>query len=215
MSIFKEKHPLVILVRKLAFLRILKWPMLLLMVFGSLNYSGFCFKEMRYLSDEEKIRGAIAANHTIKGNQKWRRSSYDKLGRVSEYEVVIPYADVDEFLRENPNCCRVIYKGFADDRPPGFFEKIFGTCNYGVRMTYTYRYIKKPLKEPIDENVKGGAEKRERTLNEIKGEKHERLIRDHLYTAGNCGQFCGGDENDFSIITIYGIVHEIFRFLNL
>lgn len=201
MSIYNEKHPLVIICRKLAFLRILKWPLLIFMIYGALNYSGFCFKEMRYLSDDEKIRKAISANHTIKGNQPyWRPISYlYNSNKVDKYRKIIPYDDVDAFLRENPNCCYVIrkdlklpYISFAEDPAPSFWGQITGHCNFGVRMTYTEKYVEKHLKEPIKHNinVKNWEQKLNTALGEVIGQKGERIIKDDLFITGNCGKSC-------------------------
>jgi hypothetical protein len=160
---------------------------------GALNYSGFCFKEMRYLSDEEKIRKAISANYTIKGNDSywysWEspRSASD---RVEIYRKIIPYDDVDAFLRENPNCCTVIYKGFADDPAPSFWQRVTGHFNYGVRMKYTEKYIEKHLKEPIEPNVKGWEQKRDHALEKAAGQEGKRFIIKVIFLAGNCEKFC-------------------------
>lgn len=203
MSLFNEKHPLVIICRKLAFLSVFKWPLLIFIVYGSLNYSGFCFKEMRYLSDEEKIHKAIAANHTIKGNANyWYSWGYipSMPGKNDTYRQIIPYEDVDAFLRENPNCCYVIrkglklpYIGFADDPAPSFWERVFGHCNFGVRLQYTEKYIEKHLKVPIEPNAKGQKEKRDKLLEEVVGQEGKRFIKDGIFIAGNCGKFCRED----------------------
>jgi hypothetical protein len=155
---------------------------------------------MRYLSDEEKIRKAISANHTIKGNQSyWNPTSYLS-NKVDKYRKIIPYDDVDTFLRENPNCCYVIHKGlklpyigFADNPAPSFWERVSGHCNFGVRMQYTEKYVEKHLKEPIEPNVKGWEQKRDHALGEVEGQDGNRFIKDDLFIAGNCGKFCRED----------------------
>lgn len=59
-------------------------------------YTGFCFKQFRYISDDEKIR--IAVEYVLKDNRE----------AVIEYKdraVVYPFNTVDEFLASNPITC--------------------------------------------------------------------------------------------------------------
>ncbi|RCJ14765.1 hypothetical protein A6S26_08820 [Nostoc sp. ATCC 43529] len=75
-------------------------PLTILSIFYSLNYSGFCFAKMRYLSDEEKLR--IVFDY---------RNREDKLpvdvgGEVKFYEH-IKYASFDEYIKQNPDCCSI------------------------------------------------------------------------------------------------------------
>ena len=147
--------------------------LVLFLIYGALNYSGFCFKEMRYLSDEEKIRIAVAKVNKMGG---WRHLK--ELGWPSNrYKKIIPYESVDAFLQENPDCCTIVpYAGFEhvtdEPVPPSFWERFFGIYNSAVRIQYTRRYIEGPL----DKNKKMGP-----------GEKHEEfLIGD--YHIDNCGE---------------------------
>lgn len=74
--------------------------LVLLLMIGILSYSGFCIKNMGYLSDEEKIR--IAVKFILKDNKVYKRTS--------DIDNVRPYHDVDEFLKDNPDCCQVGFK---------------------------------------------------------------------------------------------------------
>ncbi len=71
-------------------------PLTLLSIFYSLNYSGFCFAKMRYLSDEEKLR--IVFNYI---------NREDELPGIKKSYKHIKYASFDEYIKENPNCCSI------------------------------------------------------------------------------------------------------------
>lgn len=127
-----------------------------LALIGILSYSGFCFKKMRYISDNEKIRIAIAAI-----NKNKTKTYFNTDFKPYKYRISIPYPDVDTFLAENPSCCSVVpYAGFGSETdepvPPGFSERILGRYNCAVRIRYTYVYLEGPLDE--DRN-KGPAQK--------------------------------------------------------
>ena len=139
-------------------------------IYGALNYSGFCFKKMRYLSDDEKIRMAIAVVNKIGGRH------YTGEGPV-KYMETIPYESVDVFLRENPDCCTVVpFAGFKNVTglawPPTFWERFCGQYNSAVRIRYTRRYIE----WPIDKHKRIGSGQR----------REEFLIGD--YHIDNCGE---------------------------
>ncbi|MFN6513358.1 MAG: hypothetical protein RMY29_002500 [Nostoc sp. CreGUA01] len=67
-------------------------PITILGIFYSLNYSGFCFAKMRYLSDEEKLR--IAFNYCNKED----KLPVDVGGKIKYYEH-IKYASFDEYIK--------------------------------------------------------------------------------------------------------------------
>jgi hypothetical protein len=166
-------------------------------VYGSLNYSGFCFEEMRYLSDEEKIRGAIA-NLLKNYNTSWyaHHTITEKVGDKTKYQAYvywqnIPFKDIDEFLKENPHCC-VINRG-GEDHLPEFWEKIFGRCNYFIGMKYRFKYVEKKLKYPVDQNVENWEQKRDKALKKIEGHEGKGFHEDGIFTANNCGNFCRED----------------------
>ena len=64
-----------------------------------LSYSGFCFKEFRYLSDQEKIN--IAITSILESNR-------DAVVLYEDNSFLYPYKDVDDFLISNPNCCEIV-----------------------------------------------------------------------------------------------------------
>ncbi len=91
---------------------------------ASLNYSGFCISQGRYLSDEEKIRIVI-----ISGNsQDTIPVEIEKEGHKhwQENYKQIKYKDVNEFFDKNPDCCKVNGGGPYDLGAPSFFDRITG-----------------------------------------------------------------------------------------
>lgn len=91
MTSFIKRHP------------VLMFVISLLVVVGSLNYSGFCYKQMRYISDAELIEMSIqfSIDHREKFAKRW--------------------PSVEMFLEENPECCSVAkYEGSS------FIDRITG-----------------------------------------------------------------------------------------
>lgn len=69
--------------------------------YASLNYSGFCFDKMRYLSDEEKFRILFAA---FNSRETVPIKTKDK--GTQDYEQ-IKYESFEQFIEMNPNCCTI------------------------------------------------------------------------------------------------------------
>lgn len=88
---------------------------LIFMLFGSipigLNYSGFCWEQGRWLSDEERIRLMISEEI---------RHGFVK-GKSSLDATIIQYNDVDEFLEKNPDCCKLGYKYTSEHSNDGTY----------------------------------------------------------------------------------------------
>jgi hypothetical protein len=89
MMSFIKRHPVLVFV--ISFLAII----------GSLNCSGFCFKEMRYISDDEAIKVFL--------NKIFRLHASDS--------GLVPYGYSDtetsalflnQFLKEHPDCCQAM-----------------------------------------------------------------------------------------------------------
>ena len=59
-------------------------------VIETLNFSGFCYREVRYLSNREFIDRAVRFNLQLHGPSNERKKVYSSL---------------TEFYRLNPNCC--------------------------------------------------------------------------------------------------------------
>lgn len=86
----------------LAILVFIGIPLNILIIFYSLNYSGFCFAKMRYLSDKEKLQIAF----DYRNNEDELPVYVDK--KVKFYEH-IKYASFDEYIKENSDCCSIIH----------------------------------------------------------------------------------------------------------
>ncbi|MEH2285670.1 MAG: hypothetical protein V7K90_30880 [Nostoc sp.] len=110
-------------------------PLTMLSIFYSLNYSGFCFAKMRYLSDDEKLR--IAFNY----NNREDTLPVNVDGKIKYYEH-IKYASFDEYIKENPDCCSINPGGPYEIRHSSFLDRIFG---YDARdvivINFKVRYL--------------------------------------------------------------------------
>lgn len=117
---------------------LLRGAMLLavLCIIPSLNYSGFCWSKMRYLSDEEKFRLLFEMTNSlntvvIKTNNKGAQS-YER----------IKYDSFEEFMEKNPNCFEIEPSGFYEMPPPKFIDRITGFNNGEIiGMNYMVRYL--------------------------------------------------------------------------
>lgn len=88
--------------------------------FFALNYSGFCFRELRYLSDREQMESLFSI---------WNRSIFDNIVIDGEFKVLERknrYASFDEFLAKHPNCCHIDPGGPYDMGAPFFIDRITG-----------------------------------------------------------------------------------------
>ncbi|MEA5601723.1 hypothetical protein [Nostoc sp. UHCC 0252] len=104
-------------------------PLTVLFAYFGLNYSGFCFAKMRYLSDEERFRMVF----------DYQNERTD-LGR-STYKY-IKYASFDEYIKENTDCCSINPGGPYEIRQSSFLDRIFG---YDARdvivINFKVRYL--------------------------------------------------------------------------
>lgn len=102
---------------------------------GGMTYSGFCFKEFRYIPDDEKIRIAIA--YALKENR-------EAVAQYKERAVVYPFNTVDEFLASNPISC-----GASDSLRGGldWLQKIRGDLASYVTLEFMDVYKGAPRKE--------------------------------------------------------------------
>ncbi|MBC1235979.1 hypothetical protein [Nostoc sp. 2RC] len=88
-------------------------PLSVLFAYFGLNYSGFCFAKMRYLSDEERFRMVFDYQNE---RTDLGRSSYN----------YIKYESFDEYIKENPDCCSINPGGPYEIRQASFLNRIFG-----------------------------------------------------------------------------------------
>lgn len=156
------------------------WKTLLLWTFGSffwipttlltgtaaLNYSGYCFEQSRYLTDDERLQHAVEG---VLGNYSTITYAYDVLpkpgfevvrdesrccgqGDVSKYdksvgavaispEQLISYHDIKEFRERNPDCCSFDRKGlYGEVGSTSFWHKITGYSAGFTNIKFKVRY---------------------------------------------------------------------------
>lgn len=109
------------------------------LVILSLSFDGYCFRERRYLSENESFQAAIA---TILARKSEQLISY-RPGLINFSAVlVIKYADSDDFRRQNPDCCRAVPHNTGDSGPyTSFGQRLFGHAAKIVSVSYTVRYL--------------------------------------------------------------------------
>lgn len=149
----------------------------LFFVYGALNYSGFCFREMRYLTDAEKKRIAVELVSSGKFTNGGYYSSSGS-GKSDRWEKALPYESVEEFLMENPDCCTLVPKErrYGDEfDPPTLWERLSGKNNYCVFVEAQIKYLRGPLGEGWKEGVGDEINKRP-----LRG----------CFDFGNCGDEC-------------------------
>jgi hypothetical protein len=141
-------------------------PAALLTGTAALNYSGYCFKQRRYLTDEERlesaIEGVLATYSTItyaydelpeSGFEVVRDKSrccgegdmsrYDKStgGVAISSERLIPYRDIKDFRALNPDCCSFDRVGFYGEvGSTGLWPKIAGYSAGFTNVKFKVRY---------------------------------------------------------------------------
>lgn len=104
----------------------------LVFIYFGLNYSGFCFAEKRYLSDEEKIRAEFDY-----------QNSRDTLPLDNFPDPKhIKYKSFDEYVALYPECCSVNPGGPYEVAPVEFLARILG-YNSGdvVVINFQVRYL--------------------------------------------------------------------------
>jgi hypothetical protein len=117
----------------------------ILCVAGALNYSGFCFREWRYLSDEEKIRSAVGYILTrypphFDGYRPYAEPSIARHFTPPRPENPIRYRDAEEFFAVNGNCCEITARAREGYRPD-FLTRVFGRFSCFVKAKYQVRFV--------------------------------------------------------------------------
>lgn len=131
-----------------AFWAMLAIPALACTTAGALNYSGFCIKEGRHLSDEEKIANAI---HDILDQYPpavIRKEISQGVYHRSPPPNPIAYRGLEDFFALNPGCCRIVIsrgnEGGPPTRdiggPPDFWSRVTGGVSAYVEVLYRVRY---------------------------------------------------------------------------
>ncbi len=111
-------------------------PLAGLMAYFGLNYSGFCFDQMRYLTDEEKIRSVF-------DTQNKRTDLLYRVHVDPNNNKYIPYKGFDEYIALYPECCSVNPGGLFYEVPPAkFLDRIFGYDSRDIVVTkFQVRYL--------------------------------------------------------------------------
>lgn len=117
---------------------------IVLIGYMSLNYVGFCFKERRFLSDEEKIaigvRDVLAAYPPVIDLYEERNGEVVEVGR-SQPDRPIHYKDVDSFFAENPDCCKVTRIMERSGYTVRLEHRLLGSANTFVEVKYKVKYM--------------------------------------------------------------------------
>lgn len=122
----------------------------LLTIILGVNYFGFCYRQMRFLSDEEKIRIVvenILFTYPKQGSVHEKLSAGNELPRwktvKSWPENPVPYRDINEFFSLNPNCCQVTtnYTSIGGEGDTvGVIGRLTGLKSSIVGVRYLLRY---------------------------------------------------------------------------
>jgi hypothetical protein len=144
----------------------IKWLMLVAIVcpvgycssIATLNYSGFCFDQSRYLSKDEFIKSGISGvlghypsirfvpeGATIVGKSAAHvRLNYpgaNEKGIAITASQLIPYRDAEEFTSLNPDCCSFGSRGlYSDVGQTDDWMKITGYSAGFFNAKYQIRY---------------------------------------------------------------------------
>lgn len=102
----------------------------------SLSYGGFCFRQQRFLSEEEYFDAAI--DDIIRSPSYQQITSVPGGTRFASLKV-IPYKDKKEFWRANPNCCQIV--SHQNGPWPTFEERLWGAAAVVVAVAYTVNYV--------------------------------------------------------------------------
>lgn len=89
------------------------------------NFTGYCYAEARYLSDDELIETVIAGF----------------LKHVPDTAEIVQYSSVEDVLARNPDCCAVHrrHRGVFEPLLPGIWVRTFGWYIAAVEVAYRYR----------------------------------------------------------------------------
>lgn len=110
-----------------------------LLIISNLSYDGFCFRDRRFLSEKEYFAAAIAS--MLKRETEQLVSYGPKKVRFSVVHVV-KYAGMDDFLQQNPDCCKVVPHNTGDLGPyTSFDQRLFGYAAKIVSINYIIRYV--------------------------------------------------------------------------
>jgi hypothetical protein len=126
-------------------------PLIIVFLYFGLNYIGFCFEQCRFLSDEEKIDGAIgvvlARMYTIRDENGTYypdpEYNIEYLKPKKNGKYIIFSEDINNFKTENPNCCTFSKALYREKKDYYFYislrSRIFGLASDFVTVKFKYR----------------------------------------------------------------------------
>ncbi|MBD2611868.1 MAG: hypothetical protein RMY62_020225 [Nostoc sp. ZfuVER08] len=119
----------------LAIFLLIGFPLTILSIYFSFNYSGFCFAKMRYFSDYDKIKLAF---DSLNSAEQLRIKFAGKM----QYHEFIKYESFDEYIKENPDCCAINPPGGVEAPPDSFLTRILGLhSGKYVQINFKVRYL--------------------------------------------------------------------------
>lgn len=149
---------------------------------GYMNYQGYCWKEQRYLTSQEKMKRAVndlLANYppAVIPKQDFEDKSGEVVERIIPIEefkngvqfrswslspphAPVLYSSVIDFFERNPDCCELRrYPSFIDPiefEVPSFFELIFDKESSYVRFRYWVKYKEDGVEKKIQTSYYAG-----------------------------------------------------------
>lgn len=130
--------------RKKAFRFILSITLVAGLVFTSalLHKADVCVSRLSIASRDEKILAAIGFG--LAEQNRAIKIPLNKVGGYGTYTNLTHYADADEFLSANPDCCKITRTDFSseygEDRDAGFLDSIVAENLDLVRVDYKSQY---------------------------------------------------------------------------
>lgn len=103
---------------------------------GYQNYKGVCRPENRILDSDDLIR-RLAEQVNQMDDLRFDNSDENV---KNEGILPIPYADADEFLAANPNCCEISECSQIESGFGYFIDKLFGNYGHLARAKFMARY---------------------------------------------------------------------------
>lgn len=113
-----------------------------------LNYSGYCYEQKRYLTDQEKIE--IAVREILRFypptlTEYGVSQGGENVVRWFSPEKAIPYQSVEDFFKINKECCEITDYEKGDFGQKGErisrLNKLLGDTSDNVRVRYRVRYF--------------------------------------------------------------------------
>jgi hypothetical protein len=100
------------------------------------NVSGFCLKQLRFLSDDEAIDAAIAQVIAMQNSRIVTRTPDEPVVRVR------PYESVAEFKALNPGCCRIVpHNSGIEVQLVTLPHRLWGDAAKSVSIVYRRHYV--------------------------------------------------------------------------